>query len=186
MASVSSQPEMSCHAGRVKRKKFSGRPKIGSNDRHTAHGGRRVPKESQGWPFRHHAGARHQGNGDRSAESDEAHDRFNREPYGLPAEENSVTAGQIGQMRALESGKRSVENEKGGCRKEGEDAPLKRQRFGEDAAVTERPEPQQVDEIRERGATAEDDDGDGREEEKEAAAAPRRVLQWPVYRCGHC
>ena len=30
MASVSSQPAMSCHAGRVNRKKFSGLPKIGS------------------------------------------------------------------------------------------------------------------------------------------------------------
>ena len=29
-ASVSSQPSRSCHAGRVKRKKFSGRPKMGS------------------------------------------------------------------------------------------------------------------------------------------------------------
>ena len=29
-ASVSSHPAMSCHAGRVKRKKFSGLPKIGS------------------------------------------------------------------------------------------------------------------------------------------------------------
>ena len=29
-ASVSSQPEMSCHAGRVKKKKLSGLPKIGS------------------------------------------------------------------------------------------------------------------------------------------------------------
>ena len=29
-ASVSSQPRMSCHAGRVNRKKLSGRPKMGS------------------------------------------------------------------------------------------------------------------------------------------------------------
>ena len=94
MARVSSQPEMSCQAGRVKRKKFSGLPKIGSD--HAAHGGRRVPKEGQGWPFRHHAGARHQANGDRSAEGNEAQDRFNRELYRLSAEEDGVTAGQIG------------------------------------------------------------------------------------------
>ena len=89
-------------------------------------------------------------------------------------------------MRPLESGKRSVENEKGGQGKDGEDAPLKSQRFGEDAAVTERPEPQQVDEIRQRGPDAEDDYGDGCEDEKETAAAAAGVLQRPVDGCGHC
>jgi hypothetical protein len=70
--------------------------------------------------------------------------------------------------------------------KKREDAPLKNQRFGEHAPVTERPEPQQVDEIRHRGAAAEDDNGKDREQDKEAAAAPPRVLQRPVNRCGHC
>src|ERR1700733_5784078 len=38
MASVSSQPEISCHAGSVKRKKFSGLPKIGSTTLPVARG----------------------------------------------------------------------------------------------------------------------------------------------------
>ena len=127
MASVSSQPEMSCHAGRVKRKKFSGLPKIGSTD--AAHGARCVPKERERRPFRHHARARDQGNDERSAEREEAHDRVDREPHRLSAKEDGVTAGQIGQMGPLQSGKRSVEDEEGGRCKEREDAPLEEPAF---------------------------------------------------------
>src|SRR5271165_7130782 len=89
-------------------------------------------------------------------------------------------------MGPLQRGKRSVEDTKRGRGKDSEDAPLKSQCFGEDGPVTERPEPQQVNEIRQGGAAAKDNHGDGREEEIKAAATPRRVLQRPVNRCGHC
>src|ERR1700722_18242191 len=89
-------------------------------------------------------------------------------------------------MRSLQGGKRSAKNEKCRQRKQGENAPLHGQRSGEDASVTERPEPQQVNEIRQPGSSAEYDEGNNSDNEEKPAATPRRGFQRPVNRCGHC
>jgi hypothetical protein len=76
-------------------------------------------------------------------------------------------------MRPLQSQKRSVQNEKcGGC-KSGEDFPLQTQCFPEDVRVAERAEPEQVHVIRQRGPTAEENNGKDGENKKEAAATAR-------------
>ena len=87
-------------------------------------------------------------------------------------------------MGPLQRGKRSIKNKKSGGYKNGKDAPLQGQRLGEHLSVAERPEPQQVNKIRHRGAAAEDDDSEDCEEEKEAAATPPGMLQRPVDRVG--
>ena len=146
-----------------------------------------VPEERERRPLRHHAGAGCSGNDERNAERDEAQDRLNRQLQRLSADENRVTARQIGEMRSLQSQERSVQNEKCGRRKSREDSPLKAQRFPEHVPVAERPEPEHVHVIRQRGPTAEDDDGKDGENEKEATAAtPRRMRPRPVNGLGHC
>src|SRR6266851_2107236 len=84
-------------------------------------------------------------------------------------------------MRSLQSQERSKKNEKRSYRKSSKDSPLKAQRFPQYVSVAERPEPQHVDVIRQRGPTAEKENGkDGENEEKEAAATPWRVRSRPV------
>ena len=62
-------------------------------------------------------GAGHNGDGERNDKCDEAQDGLDRQLQRLPADENRVTARQIGQMRPLQSQKRSVQNKKcGGCK----------------------------------------------------------------------
>ena len=161
-ASVSSQPAMSCHAGRVNRKKFSGLPKIGSTTPLLVT--RCVPKKRERRPLRHHGGAGCSGNDERNAERDEPQNRLNRQPHRLSADENRVTDRQIGEMCPLQSQKRSVQNEKCGRCKSREDSPLKTQCFPEHVPIAERPEPEHVHVIRQRGPTAEDDAGEDRRE----------------------
>jgi hypothetical protein len=86
-------------------------------------------------------------------------------------------------MRALQSEERSIQNEKCGRCKSREDSPLKAQCFPEHVPEAERPEPEHVHEIGQRGPTAKEDaDKDG-ENEKEAAAASQsiRALLHPVF-----
>src|SRR5450756_666130 len=68
--------------------------------------------------------------------------------------------------------------------------PLKTQCFPEYVPVAERPEPEEVHVIRQRGPAAEDDAGKDAENEKEAAATPRRMRprmsRRPVNGLGHC
>src|SRR5882724_6848768 len=128
-----------------------------------------VPEERDRRPLRHHAGASYSGNCERKAKCDEAQHRLNRQLQRLSANENRVTARQIGQMRSLQSQKRSEQNKKCGCRKGSKDSPLKAQRFPQYVSVAEGPEPEHVHVIRKRGPTAENDNGeDGENEEKEA------------------
>ncbi len=87
-------------------------------------GARCIPVERDRRPLQHHAGGSGDGNDERKAKCGEAQDRLNRQLQGLSADENRVTDWQIGQMRSLQSQKRSVQNEK--CRggKRREDFPL--------------------------------------------------------------
>jgi hypothetical protein len=101
-----------------------------------------------------------------------------------------MTARQIGEMCPLQSQERTVQNEKCGRCKSREDSPLKTQCFPEYVPVAERPEPEHVHVIRQRGPTAEEDARKDGENEKEAAATPRRMrprmVRRPVNGLGHC
>src|ERR1039458_9486341 len=89
-------------------------------------------------------------------------------------------------MRPLQSQERSIQNEKCGRCKSREDPPLKTQCFPEHVPVAERPEPEEVYVIRQRGPAAEDDTGKDAENEKDAAATPRRMRPRPVNGLRHC
>ena len=62
-------------------------------------------------------------------------------------------------MRVLESGKYPKQNQECERKKAREDAPLQAPRLPENLAITERPEPQQVNPVGEHGAAAENDHG---------------------------
>ena len=81
---------MSCHAGKVNRKKFSGLPKIGSATLPVARGA--IPKERQRRPLPRHGTAGCSGNDKGNAERDEPQNWLNRQLHRLPADENRVTA----------------------------------------------------------------------------------------------
>jgi hypothetical protein len=103
----------------------------------------------------------------------------------MSTHKDGVAAGQIRQMGPFENGKCPEKNEERGCDKKGEYTPLESQRFCEDRPIIQRPEPQQVDKIRYCRPEAEEDNGEDCEQEEETAAVARRVLERPVYRCGH-
>src|ERR1035441_10771603 len=90
-------------------------------------------------------------------------------------------------MCPLQGQKPPVQNEKCGRCKCHEDSPLKSQRFPEHVAIAERPEPEHVHVIGQRGPTAEDDADKDDENKKEAAATarPRRMRRWQVNGLGH-
>jgi hypothetical protein len=142
---------------------------------HATSSARRVPKESERRPLRHHAGAGCSGNGERSGERDEAQDGLNRELHRSSADENRVTAWQIGEMRPLQGQEGAVQDEKCGRCKSREDSPLQAQRFPEYFPVAKRPEPEHVHVVRQRGPTAEEDARKDGENEKKSAETPRRM-----------
>ena len=161
---------MSCHAGSVNRKNLSGLPKIGSTTPPVARGA--YHRERQRRPLRHHTGAGRTGNGERNTERAKAHNRLNRQPHRPSINENRVPAGQIAVMSSFQSQKRSVQNEKCSRCKSREDTPLQAQRLPVHLRVSERPEPEQIDPIRECRAAAKDDAGnDGDNNKKETTAA---------------
>ena len=83
-------------------------------------------------------------------------------------------------MRPFQGQERSVQNDECGGRKAGEDSPLKSQSSPEDVSVAERPEPEHIHVIGQRGPATEEDGGKYGENEKEAPAAPRRGRCGPV------
>jgi hypothetical protein len=175
---------MSCHAGRVNRKKFSGLPKIGST----------TPPVVRG-AYQKSASVGHSAimpapvAAAMTSETPSAmrrRTRLNRQLHRLSADVNRVTARHVREMRPLQRQKRSVQNEKCGRCKSREDSPLQAQCFPEHVPVAERPEPERVHVIRQRGPAAEEDAGKDGENEKEttATARPRRMRRRPVYGIG--
>jgi hypothetical protein len=77
-------------------------------------------------------------------------------------------------MRPLEKGKRSIEDEERGCCKSRENAPLDGQRPHEHIPKPKRPEPEQINPVREKSAASEEDDGDDHKQKEELSiTAPR-------------
>ena len=170
-ASVSSQPRMSCHAGRVKRKKLSGRAEDGITD--AAGGVRRVPEERQGGPLRHHRGPGQGRCHERADDADDAQHRFDGKIHRLPAEDDLASAGQAGLAGPLERQKCAVQEDEGCDGEEREDAPLDPPRGPEDVPVAERAEPEQVHPVGEGGLGREENCGDDDEKDNQLAPQPR-------------
>src|SRR6202040_1163896 len=144
-----------------------------------------IPKERECWPLSDHSRAGCSGNSQRNAERDEPQNRLYRQLYRLSAHNNRMTVRQVGEMCPLQSQERAVHNEKCARRTSREDFPLKTQCLKEDVLIAERPEPQHVHVIGQRGPTAEDDACENDQNEKEATAA-RRLGPRPVNELVHC
>ena len=125
---------------------------------HAARGAWRVPVESERGPFRHHPGAGHGGDEQRGAGPDQAQNGFDRQVHWLSADENGVTARQIGEARPLQGQERSIQDEEGGRGKRREYGPTQAQGPAKHVAIAEGPEPECVNIIRQRRPSASHDD----------------------------
>ena len=183
---VSSQPSNELPRGQGEQKEVQ---RLAKNRVHDATSGARcVPKKRERRPLLYHGAAGCSGNDERNAERDEPQNRLDRQLHRLSADENRVTLRQIGEVCSLQSQKRSEQNEKCGRGESREDPPLKTQCFPKYVPIAERPEPEHVHVIGQRGPTAEENGGKDGNNEKEAAATAglRRMRRRPVDGLGHC
>ena len=155
IASVRSQLLMSCHAGKVKRKKFSGLPKIGSATLPVACGA-----------YQNSASVGHSAINAKPvtpAKTMETPKEMTRRAgwtdrlIGCSCDDDCVSPRQIGLMRPSNGRKCAVQNQKRGPCKNHEVRNLQSYRFPEDLAVSKRLEPEKVNPIRQSDPSTEED-----------------------------
>ncbi len=147
---------------------------------------RRVPIQGKCRPLRHHRSPGYCGNDQRNHEPHNAQDKLDRQFHRLSADENRLTALQLGGVRPLQDQERSVENQKCGRGKYRECRPLNAQLFPEHVSVAERPEPERVHIVRRKYPRAENNYSNDGENDEEEADTPWRTWARPINGLRHC
>ncbi len=135
-----------------------------------------MPEEGQCCPASHHAGAACGGDYQGQAERNQLHDGFNGQRHALPVDEKGA-ADQLVEPRGLDGQEHSIEHHERDEGERAESRSLKVEPRPEHGRVAERLEPECVNVIGQRRATAEHREGqDGEQGDANTPLARRRPI----------